>query len=160
MYFVDANFDAYFSISLLFFIIFTMFYIFNKSLDKLLYKRIQSNYLYHNKSQHTFFFTFNYYPTHVISCSTASRKPAWLSWMVVNYKVQTSYKWGTLVPIYIILFSFKKPATDAYLNNWISFCLIPLIHVWYDTRCKTTDPSKNVGNIPVCLLTPVDIADG
>lgn len=107
-----------------------------------------------------FFFTFNYYPTHVISCSTASRKPAWLSWMVVNYKVQTSYKWGTLVPIYIILFSFKKPATDTYLNNWISLCLIPLIHVWHDTRCKATYSLENIGNIPVCLLTPVEIADG
>lgn len=90
-----------------------------------------SKYFYHktleqNLKIQLFFFNSNYQPTHVIFCSTASRKPAYLS--LIYYKVQSSYKCGTLVPICLILFSFNKPATHTYLNNWICFCLIPLIH--------------------------------
>lgn len=105
----------------------------NKSLDKLLYKRIQFNFFFYHKTLEQnlkiqlFFFNFNYYHTHVIFVQPRQdNQHACHDWSLTT---KCRRPINTLVPFYIILYSFNKPATRTYLNKWIHFCLIRLIHV-------------------------------
>lgn len=115
-----------------FFIIFTMFYILTKAWTNYYINVYNLNFFYHktleqNLKIQLFFFNFNYYHTHVIFVQPRQdNQHACHDWSLTT---KCRRPINTLVPFYIILYSFNKPATRTYLIKWIYFCLIRLIHV-------------------------------